>query len=261
MGHERTGALPHSKRWRDVVAQMASSSGTADEVAGLANSTLENVQKQFRNLYKDEGVVAAFQFLIMLAKSASSSEFSKESHIPSIDLDQNPSTLRLVAELRSWVDDQESSKEYADIAKKASADTIVLWHEQQMQQPSLFPVDGDSRDVWRRMDNGASFCEVARLFFSKFTERYLNYFLEREASAVSTNIHLRDEIDVRLREHVDGVSKYAFETARITQSFAAGWFNNHARQGVPSKEESQRFLSIAFGKMQEELLREASSNG
>ena len=129
-----------------------------------------------------------------------------------------------------------------------------------MQQPSLFPSENEAKDLWRQMDNGAGFCEASRLFFSKFTERYLNYFLDREASAVSTSILQRDEIDSRMREHIDGVSKYAFETARITQSFAAGWFNNHARDQLPSKLDSERFLYVAFGKMREELMRETLRN-
>jgi len=100
---------------------------------------------------------------------------------------------------------------------------------------------------------------VARLFFAKFTERYLNYFLDREASAVLPNASERDRLASQLQQHVDGVSKYAFETSRITQSFAAGWFNLHARQRTPSKDELESFLSVAFGKMREELIREASS--
>ena len=144
------------------------------------------------------------------------------------------------------------------MAKKAAADAMAFWSEQQKQQPTLFPHEGDSGEVWRRANNGAGFCEVARLFFSKFTERYLDYFLGREASAALADAGERDRLASQLREHVDGVSKYAFETSRITQSFAAGWFNRYARDRVPSEDELERFLSVAFGKMREELMREAS---
>ena len=114
-------------------------------------------------------------------------------------------------------------------------------------------------EIWRRANNAEGFCEVARLFFSKFTERYLNYFLGREASAVLANAGEREQFASQLREHVDTVSKFAFETSRITQSFAAGWFNRHARDQAPSLDELEGFLSIAFGKMREGLMREASS--
>ena len=260
MGHERVGALPHTKRWRDVVTQLAESSGSKDDVVAIANATLENVRTQFRKIHSDDGVVAAFQFLVALAKSASGRDIGESTFSPRIDLQERPSTLRLIAQLRSWVESQEGSREYGDIASKASADAISLWSAQQSTQPSLFTSSLDAIEIWSRADSGTAFCEVSRLFFSNFTERYLNYFLEREASASMASISERDALAVELRDHVDGVSKFAFETSRITQSFAAGWFNNHARNRYPSKEESRNFLSVAFGKMREELQREANAH-
>ena len=62
----------------------------------------------------------------------------------------------------------------------------------------------------------------------------------------------------RLEDHVDVVSHHAFETARITQSFAAGWFNRYASQGMPTADEISGFLSHSVGKLREELRREAS---
>ena len=68
----------------------------------------------------------------------------------------------------------------------------------------------------------------------------------------------RERLARRLENHVDEVSHHAFETARITQSFAAGWFNNYAREGMPSEGEIEGFLSHQIGKLREELNREAS---
>ena len=261
MGHERVGALPHTKRWRDVIGQLAESSGSPEDVAAIANDTLENVRVQLRKIHSDDGVVAAFQFLVALTKSASSDDPGDASFSPRIDFEGSPSTLRLIGQLRSWVEAQGGSREYGDIAAKASADAISLWSSQQSMQGSLFTSPGDSREIWQQADNGAGFCEVSRLFFSKFTERYLNYFLEREASASMGSISDRDRLSTQLREHIDGVSRFAFETSRITQSFAAGWFNNYARDRYPSKDESRGFLSLAFGKLREELKREADAHG
>ena len=255
MGHERTGTLPHSKPWRNIVAQLASSSATEEEIARLSNSTIENVRSRFLNLHRDQGVVASFRFLIVLAKSSSSDVDIDQSYDIEVDLGKNPSPLRVVSALRAWVDEQVGSREYGDLAKKAAADAIVIWSNQQKQQPSLFP-DEEVGNTWRSLNTGASFCEISRLYFSRFTERYLNYFLEREASAVCSSISLRDEIEYRIREHIDGVSQYAFETAKIAQSFAAGWFNKHAKDALPTHAEAQAFLSVAFNKMQEELSRE-----
>ena len=258
MGHERVGALPRSKPWLAVVAQVASSTGSEDDVAAIAKSTIDNVRNQFRRVHRDDGVIAAFQFLLALTTAASPTSAQGYPSAADLGLASNPSTLRLVSQLREWVDSHRQSDEYAELSKKAAGDAIALWSERQQQQPALFSDQGDTAEVWRRANNGEGFCEVARPFFSKFTERYLNYFLGREASAVLASASERDQLASQLRDHVDNVSKFAFETSRITQSFAAGWFNNHARGQAPSMNELEGFLSIAFGKMREELTREAS---
>ena len=253
LGHERVGVLPRTKRWRDVVADISSFTESPDEANKLARLILGNVRSRFLNLHRDDGVSAAFQFLISLATDT---PIVAESFDAQVNLEANPSPLRVIATLNSWVDHNLQSTEYAIIAKRASADAITLWSRQQSSQPSLLSGDVKSSEIWQAANNGGGFCEVARLFFYKFTERYLNYFLDREASATLTNPLARDALDSQLRGHVDNVSRYAFETSKITQSFAAGWFNRHSREGAPPPREVRSFLRIAFGKMHEELVRE-----
>ena len=102
MGQERVGALPHTKRWWDVVAQMEESSGSREDVAAIANATLQNVRAQFRKIHSDDWVVAAFQFLVALTKSASLGGPGESSFLLRIDLEGSPSTLRPIGQLRSW---------------------------------------------------------------------------------------------------------------------------------------------------------------
>ena len=166
--------------------------------------------------------------------------------------------LRIAQALRTWVGGHQDSLEYRSIAERAASYAITTWHSRQREQGILFGPSEDAANVWGRASNGAGFCELSRLFFAKFTERYLNYFLEREASAALPTIEDRERLREQLHQHVDQVSQHAFETAKITQSFAAGWYNRHVRRGRPSRREVERFLSIAFGKIREELLREGS---
>ena len=177
---------------------------------------------------------------------------------PSLDFANNPSPLRIAQTLRHWVNDHQDSLEYRGIAERAATDAITTWHSRQREQGYLFGPSEDAAIVWGKASNGAGFCELSRLFFAKFTERYLNYFLEREASAALPTIEARERFREQLHQHVDQVSQHAFETAKITQSFAAGWYNRHVRRGSPSRREVERFLSIAFGKIREELLHEGS---
>ena len=225
---------------------------------GLANATLRNVRKRLQGVPADTGFVAAFEFLLGLALSAGSHQDKVSLGRFAVDLHANPSPLKLARALAEYVDDKRQSTEYAEIARKAATDVIAAWTGEQTRQLSITGDHEQPSEVWRRASDGRGFCEVSRLFFGKFVERYLNYFIGREASCYLTTTEDRERLARRLAEHVDGVSHHAFETSRITQSFAAGWFNRYAAEGMPKAEEISRFLSHAVGKLGEEMLREES---
>ena len=258
MGHERVGALPRTKRWLAVVAEIADSVAVDGDVSELANSTLENVRSRLQAIQSDAGFVASFRFLVGLSLSASPGVDRSSIGDLAIDLETNPSPLKLANVLGQYVAENRQSAEYAEIARKAAVDAISIWTEQQTRQLSFTGEHEQASEVWRRASDGRGFCEVGRLFFGKFVERYLNYFIGREASSRLANTEDRARLARRLEDHVDAVSHHAFETARITQSFAAGWFNRYASQGMPTTEEISGFISHSVGKLREELRREAS---
>ena len=258
MGHERVGALPRSKRWLDVVQGIAEASSVDGDVQGLANATLRNVRKQLLEVPADTGFVASFEFLLGLALSADPRGDKAPLGRLAIDLDANPSPLKLARALAEYVADKRQSTEYAEIARKAATDVIAAWTGEQTRQLTITGDHERSSEVWRKASDGRGFCEVSRLFFGKFVERYLNYFIGREASGYLATTEDRERLARRLAEHVDGVSHHAFETSKITQSFAAGWFNRYAAEGMPKAEEISGFLSHAVGKLREEMLRQES---
>src|ERR1043166_6541858 len=251
MGHERTGALPKTQRWTEGVQAIAGFDGDAAESRQIANQSLDNVRARFEAVQRDSGVQAAFKFLTSLAVASSG-----KPGVSNLKLPENPTPFAVEKALNCTVESSKDSSEYAAIASAAATDAIANWYAQNTEQSFLFGSSEQNSAVWRKAGTGAGFCEVARLFFAKFTERYLNYFVEREASAASRSIEQRDLLQKQLREHIDSVSRHAFETAKITQSFAAGWFNRHAAQSMPNDREISGFLAIAFGKLREDLRRE-----
>ena len=182
MGHERVGALPRSKRWLDVVQGIAEASSVNGDVQGLANATLRNVRKQLLGVPTDTGFVASFEFLLGLALSADPRGDKASLGRLAIDLDANPSPLKLARALAEYVADKRQSTEYAEIARKAATDVIAAWTREQTRQLTITGDHERSSEVWRKASDGRGFCEVSRLFFGKFVERYLNYFIGREAS-------------------------------------------------------------------------------
>ena len=257
MGHERIGILPTSKKWREIVDQIAGMSVSEDEVADIAQKTIRNVRDGFRHLAQDDGLLSTFEFFVNLAVASRENNPQISLSETGVELPENPTPLAFAKAVNEYVDPKMDSFEYGEIAQKAAGDAISGWYDQnQPTMENLFNSVEDPFEVWRKAGDGAGFCELSRLFFAKFTQRYLEYFLAREASAALRSIDDRIEFGQHLEDHVNSISRHAFETSKITQSFAAGWFNKNAREGVPSQKSIKGFLNTALGKMRDALQRE-----
>lgn len=249
MGHERLGMLPKTKKWRVIVSEVAAYESGSIAASSIAEQTLTALGSRYRDLANDPSVRATFSFLVEIAQSAASLETTTSI------ADKSP--LDLVSELaRRMRATTSGSLETRELAQRAAADAIVTWRrENYAEQPDLF-LDSAPRSRWNGLGSGAGFCEMSRLYFAKLTERYLNYFLEREASAVIADLGARERFKNRLSAHVSEVSRHSFESAKITQSYAAGWFNKNALGTSPSNTQTKKFLAYAFEKLREEFRRE-----
>ncbi len=247
MGHERLGVLPKTRRWRAIVAEIAAVDVPPSDVPQIAKQTLDALGSRYVDLASDAGVETAFAFLVDIARMAAGKQASDIA---------TRSPLSFVADLGQRLNATEGSMEVAEIVRRAAADAIATWgRENASTQAALF-ADSPPVNAWSGLGTGAGFCELSRLFFSRLTERYLSYFLDREASAALPNLHAREQFKQQLQAHLGDVSKHSFETAKITQSFAAGWFNKNAVTNKPTRAQIRHFLSYAFAKLREDLRRE-----
>jgi hypothetical protein len=260
MGHERVQSFPNSKRWQEIVELLngyPQRSQKAQSVEDIAASVIENVEDRFREAHQDRGVASTFQFLLLLCASGKYQNPHSAFRERGLDLPENPSRIELLSAANQWIEESVSgneSREYKELAVKALADTLGHWHDARKlaSQHSIFEESTSSLDFWESASDGAGFTEVAQTFFARFTERYLKYFLDREASNTILQIDRRERFQAE-------VSQHANETARITREFSAGWYNKNVGREPPGIDEVKSFLWKAFGKIRDELSREASN--
>lgn len=257
MGHERTGVLPRTTKWRNVVDELARYSRNNVDVGTIGKKVLENVRSRFSDIADDGGVNAAFSFLLVMACAGKNQTSASEVAKNVIGVSLSDSEIQLAKGVNRWIENNVESREYGEIAKEAVIDTISDWvNALKTRQEVLFGKADTNEEAWTKASDGAGFCELSRLFFSNFTERYLRYFLERELGAQLSNWDDPNRLRDELHQYIKKASKYAFETAKITQSFAAGWYNKNTKEGLPSQKKVSGFLWLAFEKLREELKRE-----
>lgn len=258
MGHKRLGYLPKSKRWRDIVYEIGEyTAGDEHQLAKITNETLKSVQSRFNKFDNDPSIQAAFEFLLKLSiafRKNDPIEYLKKSGI----LDSDKITLlKILRGAQKFKKEEVVSFEYQTLAKQSIVDAINTWYMQNLEYGvSLFSDTVEADIIFRKAGTAEGFCEISRLFFAKLTERYLKYFLEREASAVIQNIEDREKFSEDIEKHVNNISKHAFETAKITQSYTAGWYNKNAINKTPDKGMIANFISYALGKIKSELVQE-----
>jgi hypothetical protein len=262
MGHLRVGYLPKSRKWQAIIEEMAHGSSMAD-TSRLIESTSAAAQRSLTRLESNEGVEASFSFLLQLATA--SREAKRVEDLVGhglLELGDSSTPIDLMASLNRNLENVAGSKELIALARGATADTLVSWwRTSQDRETSLFESSPDPLLPWKRAATPAGFCELARIFFGKLTERHLRYYLDREAGRALGDVQERDRFRKRLNEEVDQISQHAFETAKITQSFAAGWFTTHAKDGMPTRAEILGFMAHSFDKLREEIRREAAESG
>lgn len=257
MGHKRYGYLRKTKAWRFIVNELGGFALGTTEVSSIAQKTLQNVQGKYSNLQNDPSIGAAFEFLVHVSVAFQKNDPLKYLTEKKILDKEELSLIKLARGATKYKNDEVVSHEYQTFARQAAIDAINNWYKANIERGrSLFSEGIDSQAVFHKAANGSGFCELSRLYFSKLTERYLKYFLEREAATKITNVNERDRFSKELEEQVNQISQHAFETAKITESFAAGWYNKNVKGDFPEENEIKHFLNTSFGKMKSELLRE-----
>jgi hypothetical protein len=253
MGHERIGFLPKTQSWKHIIDQLAQFNNNPDIVSQIADRTLENIRRQYNNMPYDESVIKALQFLTILsfsAKEKNQENFLMNNGITAMDL----SLFTLARCAKRYITTDTGSLEVNKIACDAVLESIAKFeHQNKTDQADLFTENNDNT-VWSKIGNGSNFCELARGFFASFTDRYLRYFIEREAAHCIDNFEKLENFKKTLYAQI---SQHSYEASKIMQSFAAGWFNKYAKSGMPNNDEIKGFLKLSFEKMREEFRREA----
>jgi hypothetical protein len=256
MGHVRMGFLPRTRQWNAIVEQLSLFSDNADVVPRIANDTLTAIKKTYTAMPFDESVHKAVVFLAMLAFSAKQADQAAYLKANGYAVDDKLSLFSLVSSAQQLIKTETGSLEINKIAKDAAMQAIIKYHEtHQNNQLTLW--GGESKSPIQSAGSGAAFCEMARSFFAAFTDRQIKYYVERAAASEINDYSNLNKFTAALSAQSNAIADHAFETSKIMQSFAAGWFNKHAASSPPSETEVTNFLRKSFDKMREEFRREA----
>lgn len=260
MGHLRLGDLPRTRKWQQVVGLLEGGAGAAQ----IANATMSAAETGLNLAAKDEGLIETIWLLTQLPLAARSDDLASSLRGAGLDVGDSPTLMEVVGALSDAVDRRLAKNggrtDLGEMAQMAAAETLSQVIGERTQ--SLFGTTPD--DVKRelgRLATNRQFSIFSRQFFSRLTERCLDYFLSR---AVGHHVG-EDKRFATLNqqsEFTKALGLHCREAAKIVEEFSGGWFSktNWEKGGITRKEASG-FAHVAMQKIAAELKQGARPDG
>jgi hypothetical protein len=261
MGHQRTGPLPQTRKWNDVVGLLAAGAGASQ----LATAVLCAAERGLRGAFEDAGVVETVWLLARLPLAARSDDFRLTLERCGVNVPERPGLMDLVGAVSEAIDakmpNNRGRTDIGEMAQTCAAETLV--HVVGGRLNNLF--DTAPEDVRREVAKLATvkqFGSFARDFFSRFLRKCLNYFVSkmlpgqtgegRRFRTVADQGRFSDALDVHCRE-----------ASGIVEVVAGEWLSkhNHLTAGALGRDTTASFVAGAMNKLIDELKLRTGGHG
>lgn len=252
MGHVRLGVLPRSKRWDQVVEALQ----LGDDVETIAELSAKAAEANLRRAAHDPTFLHTFWLLTQIPLAARGPEFVGELRRLGVPVPDKPGLMDLVGAVTEAIDAQARASgdrtDFGEMAQMAAVESLAAMVGPML--PSLFgPTAEEVQRAVGRFAGGDRFSGLAREFFSRLTQRTLDYFLSREL-----NTHVggggRFVTDGRRAAFDQALNLHCREASRIVEAFAGGWYGKNVYQGDGlTPEDIRKFAPVAFRKICAEL--------
>ena len=254
MGHVRLGVLPRSRKWNQVVDELR----LGADVEAVAAASADAAETALHGASKDPAFLHAFWLLTQLPLAARGPEFAADLRRLGVDLPDAPSLMDVAAAISAAIDshsrDAGGRTDLGEMAQMAAVESLTALVGRDL--PSLFgPEPDEVQRAIGRFASGDRFSVLAREFFSRLTQRSLDFYLSRELNRhVGAGERFNDD---SMRSRFDGaLDQHCREASRIVEAFAGGWYGKNAYQGDGlTPDDVRRFAPVAFRKIRAELMK------
>jgi len=258
MGHIRLGTLPMTLAWRRVVELLGSEAGAASVAAAAAEAAHEGLDRA----KTDPGLVEAFWLLTQVPHAAKEHDFEAALKRRGLEVPSHPSLVDLTTAISERIDERvRAAPSRNDLSEMAQLAAVEALHDVVGKRlPRLFESRSDLQREVARLATVSEFGRLARVFFARLTERYLNYYLSRELSLHVGSGERFGGIDDHTAFN-DAMRRHCIESARIVEDFAGQWLSKVKWEGRLTRRATQGFAHVAFRKLNAELRRRESARG
>jgi hypothetical protein len=261
MGHTRLGAIPKTRRWDEVVEELAGAgllgviASAGVNIGAIAAQTLDAAQKGLDRATDDPGVLYTFYLLTQVALAARTSDWEVALRKHGIRLSNDSTIFDLTAEVQGAIDrylsrNPSGATDLSEIAQQSAGEAITSLAG--MRIGGLFSSSGaDVQDAMRSLSTKKGFGELGQRFFGRFVARFLKFYLSRVTAAKLGGLRIQDLGDIA--QFNDALRSHCDQSARIVRDFCGAWYSKKAYEKGIDLENTSRFLAVALKKLRSEL--------
>lgn len=255
MGHIRIGVLPKTRKWKQVIGLLNSKESSTSDIAGGTAKAAKDffIEKKF-----DPSLAFSYWLLTQITYRAKQDDYI--SSLKKIDLDISKvknsfDFVGIVANFsKNQIKKRGESFPISDIAQLSLRE--VLTESIGEESKSIFGTTlEDIKDACHKYSSPGQFSKLARLYFSKVFTRSLRFLIDKE-SGNNVGIGKKFEDVFGLSDFNSALEAYCYQSAKIVEKFAEGWYSKRNWQGDISEKDAQGFVAVAVDKFQAEIAQE-----
>jgi hypothetical protein len=204
----------------------------------------------------DPAFLHAFWLLTQIPLAARGPAFAEDLRRLGLEVSDQPSLMDVAAAFSAAVDRYARQRggrtDLGEMAQLAAVESLTATVGPTL--PSLFgQTPEEVQRAFGLFSGGDRFSTLAREFFSRLTQRCLDYYLSRELNNhIGLGARFRDD---QARSEFDGaLDRHCREASRIVEAFAGGWYGKNVYQGDGlTPDDIRKFAPVAFRKIRAEL--------
>ncbi len=257
MGHIRLGRLPKTSTWTGVFNALKEESISQVK---LANATAVAARDQFETLEQNQGVNYCFWVLVRIATASRGSDFKGELNRLGLQNVGINSGLGFVNQVAQAVDKELKKRgltsvfvQMAELSLRETLTSTLIENTQNLFGTKF----EDIHSACRNLSSPSRFSQTSRKYFSHFISRIIKFVTDKEISNyVGPKGGLKSPERVLDFQHT--LDLHCYQTSRIIEDFASGWYSKHNWQSNDNikEEEASGFTAYALKKIQMELRTE-----
>jgi len=251
MGHNRLGNLPHTHRWKEVIALLENDA----EISELTDASFYASLTALKRVPSDRGFLGVLNQIVELATVSREKDIAGALNQAGFNSEAQASSIGFLSVIATQLTDKiNQTYPRSDVGKIARDAFLEALTKQVLSKTGTLFGGTENAKTLTVPFRGDRFKVLMHEFYAGFTSRYLSYYLSRElphhvgSGKRFSNIDEHSEFNKQF-------DLYCRQTVRIVDEFTPGWIGKAIYKKEADSKAVGRYAYAAFKKLTEEFQR------